>query len=51
MLMREQVHIGPGRRVSAGRRGADQAAPGRPLVRLALGAGGDSRRRRRSRSP
>ncbi len=30
--MREQVHIGPGRQVSAGRKGADQAAPGRPQV-------------------
>ena len=34
-LRREQVHIDPGRRVPAGRKGADQTAPGRPLVRPA----------------
>ncbi len=34
-LMREQVYIGPGRRVSACRKRADQAAPGRLQVRPA----------------
>ncbi len=33
MLRRELVHSGLGRRGSAGRTGADLAAPGRPLVR------------------
>ena len=48
---RGRGRIGPGRRRTAGRTDADPAAPGRPLMRPALGAGGDSRRRRRSRSP
>ena len=48
---RGQSRDGPDCRVSAGRMRADQAAPGRPLVRPAHGAGDDSRRRRRSRRP